>query len=80
MHGTGQFSALIAMTGGGAVVSLPIARFDVDRAVRDGRAAAGPPTIVIVGQAFAGPMLEHLDANPGALRPVERRADHARRA
>ena len=64
MHGTGQFSALIAMTGGGTVVSLANRRFDpaelfdtVDRH----RAT----NIVIVGQAFAGPMLEHLDANPG---------------
>jgi 3-oxocholest-4-en-26-oate---CoA ligase len=65
MHGTGQFSALIAMAGGGAVVSLASRHFDVEelfRTVEQRRAT----NLVIVGQAFAGPMLEHLDANPGA--------------
>jgi fatty-acyl-CoA synthase len=64
MHGTGQFSSLIAMNLGGAVVSLPSRRLDVAELwseVERTRANA----IIIVGQAFAGPMLEHLDANPG---------------
>jgi fatty-acyl-CoA synthase len=63
MHGTGQFSALIAMLGGGAVVSLASPSFDVGElfATVDRLRATN---IVIVGQAFAGPMLEHLDANP----------------
>jgi fatty-acyl-CoA synthase len=64
MHGTGQFSALIAMTGGGTVVSLPSRHFDVAElfaTVERERAT----NLVIVGQAFAGPMLEHLDSNPG---------------
>ena len=63
MHGTGQFSAFIAMTSGGTVVSLDNRRFDVAelfRTVETNRAT----NIVIVGQAFAGPMLEHLDAEP----------------
>ena len=64
MHGTGQFSAFIAMTGGGTVVSLANRHFDAAEmfeTVERHRAT----NIVIVGQAFAGPMLEHLDANAG---------------
>ena len=64
MHGTGQFSALIAMNLGGAVVTLVNRHFDVAElfaAVERHRAT----NIVIVGQAFAQPMLEHLDAEPG---------------
>ena len=64
MHGTGQFSALITMVGGGTVVSLPSRAFDVNElfdTIEQNRAT----NVVIVGQAFAGPMLEALDANPG---------------
>jgi fatty-acyl-CoA synthase len=64
MHGTGQFSALIAMVAGGTVVSLASRRFDVAElfeTVERHRAT----NIVIVGQAFAGPMLDVLDAEPG---------------
>ena len=71
MHGTGQFSALIAMTGGGTVVSLANRHFDAAElfeTVERHRAT----NIVIVGQAFAGPMLEHLDAERRPLRPVQR--------
>ena len=65
MHGTGQFSALITMVGGGAVVSLADRSFSVDQlfATIEARRATN---VVIVGQAFAGPMLEFLDANPEA--------------
>jgi 3-oxocholest-4-en-26-oate---CoA ligase len=64
MHGTGQFSALIAMNLGGAVVTLANRHFDVAElfaAIERHRAT----NVVIVGQAFAQPMLEHLDAEPG---------------
>ncbi len=64
MHGTGQFSALISMNLGGAVVTLVNRHFDVAElfaAAERHRAT----NIVIVGQAFAQPMLEHLDAEPG---------------
>ena len=63
MHGTGQFSSLIAMNLGGAIVTLPSRHFSVEELfgeVERNRVNS----IVIVGQAFAGPMLEHLDANP----------------
>ncbi len=64
MHGTGQFSALIAMTGGGTVISLTQRHFDVVE-LFETVARHRATNIVIVGQAFAGPMLEQLDAEPG---------------
>ncbi len=64
MHGTGQFSALNAMAGGGAVVTLVNRRFSVEElfeTIQHRRVT----NLIIVGQAFAGPMLDHLEANPG---------------
>jgi fatty-acyl-CoA synthase len=64
MHGTGQFSSLIAMNLGGTIVTLPSRKFDpaelwseVERTKTN--------SIIIVGQAFAGPMLDELDEHPG---------------
>jgi fatty-acyl-CoA synthase len=65
MHGTGQFSSFIAMQGGGAVVTLTNRRFDVTelwRTVSDRAVNA----VVIVGDAFAKPMLAELDKNGAA--------------
>jgi acyl-CoA synthetase (AMP-forming)/AMP-acid ligase II len=64
MHGTGQFSALIALVGGGAVVSLVDRHLDIAELFRtiERRRATN---LVIVGQAFAGPMLEELESHPG---------------
>jgi len=64
MHGTGQFSSLVAMNLGGAVATLPSRHFDVGELWREVEGHK-VNSIVIVGQAFAGPMLEHLDAHPG---------------
>jgi fatty-acyl-CoA synthase len=64
MHGTSQFTALMTLTGGGAVASLPGTHFNAMELwseVERLRASA----ISIVGMAFAQPMLEALDANPG---------------
>ncbi len=64
MHGTGQFAALIVMNGGGAIVSLPAGRFDpvvVWQTAADTRVNA----IIIVGDAFARPMVQALDRHPG---------------
>ncbi|MEO8927669.1 MAG: AMP-binding protein [Caulobacteraceae bacterium] len=64
MHGTAQFSAIAALTAGGAVACLPSARFDADEFW--GEAARLKATsAAIVGMAFAAPMLEALEANPG---------------
>lgn len=64
MHGTGQFSSFIAMNLGGAIVTLPSRHFDVDELLGE-VTAHRVNSMVIVGQAFAGPILESLDANPG---------------
>ncbi len=64
MHGTGQFSAINVMLTGGAVASLPNRRFDVAELFSEVQRLHAT-VLVIVGQAFAGPMLAHLDANPG---------------
>jgi fatty-acyl-CoA synthase len=65
MHGTGQFSSLIAMNMGGCVVTLPSRHFDVAELLREVERNK-VNSIIIVGQAFAGPILETLDAAPGA--------------
>ena len=64
MHATAQFTCLSVLTGGGTVITLPSQKFspvelfsEVDRL----RASS----ISIVGLAFAAPMLETLNANPG---------------
>ncbi|MES2895001.1 MAG: AMP-binding protein [Pseudomonadota bacterium] len=64
MHATGQFISFGALISGGAVATLVPRRFDpahlfdeVDR--------LGVSGLIIVGPAFAAPMLETLDAHPG---------------
>jgi fatty-acyl-CoA synthase len=64
MHGTGQFSAFITLNLGGSVASLPSRKFDpVELWSEVERLKAS--TVVIVGPAFASPMLDCLNANPG---------------
>ncbi len=63
MHGTGQFSSLIAMNMGGCIVTLPSRHFDVEELLSEIE-RNHVNSLIIVGQAFAGPLLEHLDANP----------------
>lgn len=64
MHATGQFISFGTLIGGGAVATLTGRKFDpavlfdeVERLEASG--------LIIVGPAFAAPMLETLDANPG---------------
>lgn len=64
MHGTGLFTAFGAMLAGGAVITLTHPSFDAAElleAVDRWR----PVAICIVGEPFARPILEALDANPG---------------
>jgi fatty-acyl-CoA synthase len=63
MHGTGQFSALIVLNGGGAIVSLPSGKFDpavLWQTAADTRVNA----VIIVGDAFGRPMLHALEEHP----------------
>ncbi|MDY7102182.1 MAG: AMP-binding protein [Actinomycetota bacterium] len=64
MHGTGQFSAFITLSLGGTVVTLAERHFDpalLWQAVEDHSATS----VVIVGDAFARPMLRALEDAPG---------------
>ena len=63
MHGTGQFSALITLNLGGSVATLTSRHFDVDELLSTVE-RRGVHSMAIVGQAFAGPILERLDADP----------------
>jgi acyl-CoA synthetase (AMP-forming)/AMP-acid ligase II len=64
MHGTAQFTGMMTLTTGGTVACLPSKHFDAhefwDEAARlKGTGAA------IVGMAFAAPLLDALERNPG---------------
>ena len=64
MHGTGLLSSVAAMTHGGTCVTLTQQSFDPDEAL----AAVerhGVTAMTIVGDAFARPIVEALDRNPG---------------
>lgn len=63
MHGTGAFAAFGALGAGGSVVTLEGRSFRAD-AMLDAIDAFGVKSIAIVGEAFAKPMLEALDAEP----------------
>jgi len=61
MHGTGLLPSMVAMLGGGSVVTLTSPSFDADElleAVERHR----PQTIAMVGDAFGKPMLNALEA------------------
>ncbi len=64
MHGTGCFTQLIVLAGGGCTVTLEARHLDIDEllATIEREKVA---TIAIVGDAFAKPMLRALDASPG---------------
>jgi fatty-acyl-CoA synthase len=64
MHGTGQFTAINALGGGGAVVTMRSQSLDAEElwSTVQARGASG---ISIVGDAFAKPMLAALESKPG---------------
>jgi 3-oxocholest-4-en-26-oate---CoA ligase len=64
MHGTGLFTAMSAMIAGGTVVTLTSAHFDAEELWRTVEAHR-VQQVVIVGDAFAKPMLRALDEAPG---------------
>jgi len=63
MHGTGQFSSFLAMNMGGAVVTLKSRSFDVAELLSEIERNR-VQTLIIVGQAFADPILDTLTENP----------------
>lgn len=61
MHGAGQFSAMIHLLKGGTLALLPAERFDADLAL-DEIQRLGARGVFIVGDAFALPLADRLDA------------------
>ena len=64
MHATAQFTAMTVLAGGGAVATLPSQRFNAEELWSEVE-RLGVSSLSIVGMAFAQPMLEALEANPG---------------
>ncbi len=64
MHGTGNFPGLVTLAGGGSIVTLEGRQFDpvelLDTIERE-----AVQSLAIVGDAFAKPILQALDTNPG---------------
>lgn len=65
MHGAGQFTAVIHLLKGGTLALLPGPKFDADLAL-DEAARLGARGIFIVGDAFALPLADRLDARSDA--------------
>jgi acyl-CoA synthetase (AMP-forming)/AMP-acid ligase II len=64
MHGTGMMAAINAMMAGGTCVTLPGKSFEAEMALEAiGKHQA--TTVTLVGDAFARPLVEAMDANPG---------------
>lgn len=61
MHGAGQFTAVIHLLKGGALALLPGPKFDADLALDEVK-RLGARGIFIVGDAFALPLADRLDA------------------
>lgn len=64
MHGTGLLTAINNLMGGGCCLTLTKPSFEAEE-LFDTAERWGAETLVIVGDAFAKPMLNALDANPG---------------
>jgi fatty-acyl-CoA synthase len=66
MHGTGLIIAMATLARGGTIVTLPGAHFDPDLATTT-CAAEACDYAVIVGDAFARPILKSLDTGTGSI-------------
>ncbi len=69
MHGTGFIIGIATLARGGTVVTIPGQHFDADLAIRTAEAHACDYA-VIVGDAFARPLLKALDAGSGSIASV----------
>lgn len=65
MHGAGQFTSVIHLLKGGTLALLPAPKFDADLALDEVR-RLGARGIFIVGDAFALPLADRLDARGDA--------------
>jgi fatty-acyl-CoA synthase len=65
MHGAGLFSALICLLRGGTLVTMPSTRFDADATI-DAIAEHGIVAGALVGDAFALPLADAIEARPDA--------------
>ncbi|HEY5154768.1 MAG TPA: AMP-binding protein [Acidimicrobiales bacterium] len=63
MHGTGQFTTFIALSGGGCVVLVPSRHFDPTELL-DVVVAEQVNSLIIVGDTFAKPIVRALDDEP----------------
>ena len=68
MHGTAMWFAMPALNQGGCVVTVPDRRFDPARLL-DTIVEEGVKGLCIVGDAFARPIADALDAEPGTMEP-----------
>jgi fatty-acyl-CoA synthase len=64
MHGTAQFTGVMTLTTGGTVACLPSRHFDAHEFWHEA-ARLKATGAAIVGMAFAAPLLEALERNPG---------------
>ena len=70
MHGTGLFTAINALAGGGAIVTIRSKHLDAEE-LWSTIEARGANACAIVGDAFAKPMLKALAGEPRALGSLE---------
>ena len=64
MHGTGMLTSMSALSGGGSIVTLTHGGLDVEE-LWDTVEKRGVNGLIIVGDAFAKPMLKALEEHPG---------------
>ncbi len=69
MHGAGLFSALICLLRGGTLVTMATKRFDADEAIET-IARHGIVAGALVGDAFALPLADALEARPDAAAKI----------
>ncbi len=65
MHGAGQFTAVIHLLKGGTLATLPVPKFDADAALDEVHRIKAR-TLFVVGDAFALPLADALDARDNA--------------
>ena len=70
MHGAGQFTSIIHLLKGGTLALLPHPKFDAEIAL-DEIKLIGARSVFIVGDAFALPLVERLDAREDATEVLD---------